>query len=70
MGMKTTTNATIMGTCYPHSLVAGELLHVRADGVLSTVTSTRKGPAGTEIISFADHADIIIAGETKVVVFS
>lgn len=68
--MKTTTNAGIIGTYYPENLRSGDMLHVRADGVLSTATTHRKGPAGTEIISFTDHADITVCGGTRVVVFA
>lgn len=67
---KTIAAAAIITACYPMDLRAGDLLHVRADGVLSTVTSTRKGRAGTEVISFADHADIVVCGGTKVAVLA
>lgn len=68
--MKTTANARILTSCLPYLLRAGDLLHVREDGVLSTVTETRKHRGGTEIISFSDHPEICVCGGTDVVVFS
>jgi len=68
--MKTTANTGVLGLYYPENLRAGDLLHVRADGALSTVKSTVKHRGGSQIVSFDDHADIVVCGATMVVVFS
>ena len=65
-----TNTARIVTECLPMDLRAGDLLHVRADGVLSTVTETRPHRGGTQIISFSDHADVCVCGGTDIVVFA
>lgn len=61
--------ARLITTCHPHNLRAGDMLHVREDGVLSTVTGHHKGRAGTEVIEFRDHPSITVAGEAELAVF-
>jgi hypothetical protein len=62
-------SAELIARYNPHLLRAGDMIHVREDGILSTVTNHHKGRAGTEVIQFSDHPEITVAGEAEIAVF-